>query len=81
VVAQEELAVGPVMGVAKRADAKWTTVHQVTQEDRAPAVRGVGPDALEETRQVTVDVADDQDGQRDRSCSSAAPSRRRTVRV
>jgi hypothetical protein len=81
VVAEEQLAVGPVPGVAKRADAEGAAVHQVAQEDGPPAVRLVGQDGLEEAFQVPVDVADDQDGQRDRSSSSAGPSSRRTARV
>jgi hypothetical protein len=81
VVAEQDLAVGPVVRVAKRSDAERTTVHQVAQEDGSPAVGRVGPDRGEEALEVAMDVADDQDGQRDRSNSSAGPSRRRTARV
>jgi len=65
VVAEQHLAVRPVARKAKRADAEQAVVDQVAEEDRPPLVGGVRLQRGEESLDVAVDVADDEDGQAD----------------
>src|SRR5215471_18384882 len=63
VIAEEDDAVWAVASIAEGAHAEGAAVHEVAQEDRAPPVGWVGLERSEEALEVSMDVADDEDGQ------------------
>ena len=63
VVAEDHGRVGAIARVAQGPDSKGPVVNEVAEEDRAPAVRWIGFEGVEQPLEVAVDVADDQDRQ------------------